>query len=66
MFSSDWHFYDAPYNLPVWDIVEEDEVTKHGDEADETKTSNNVDYGVFKIKFSWLNLCKKQFFTTFL
>ena len=42
----------TPYNLPVRDIVEEDEVTKHGDEADQTKASNNVDYSVFQIKFS--------------
>ena len=35
------------YNLPVRDIVEEDEVTKHGDEADETKSSNNIYDGVF-------------------
>ena len=40
------------YYLSVRDIVEEDEVTKHGDEADETKTSNNVDNSVLQIKFS--------------
>ena len=35
------------YNFPFRDIVEHDEVAKHGDEADESQTSNNVDNGVF-------------------
>ena len=45
-------YVDCPYNLSLRDIVEENEVTKHGDEADETKTSNNIDDSVFQIKFS--------------
>ena len=44
---------DDPYNFPLRAIVEENEVTKHGDEADETKSSNNVYNSVFQIKLSW-------------
>ena len=40
-----------PYNFPLRDIVEEKEVTEHGDEAEDTKTSNKVYNGVFQIKF---------------
>ena len=42
-----------PYNFPLRDIVEEKEVTENGDEAEDTKTSNNVYTGVFQIKFPW-------------
>ena len=42
----------TPHNLSLRDIVEEDEVTEHGDEADQTKTSHNIDDSVLQIKFS--------------
>ena len=37
----------TPHNLSLRDIVEEDEVTEHGDEADESKTSNNINNSIF-------------------
>jgi hypothetical protein len=43
---------DDPYKFPLRDIVEENEVTKHGDEADEPKSSNNIYNSVFQIKLS--------------
>ena len=41
------------YNWSLGDIVEEDEVAEHGDEAEETESSNNVDHCVLQIKLSW-------------
>ena len=40
------------YNFTLRDIVEEDEVTEHCDEAEKTKSSHNVDHRVLQIKFS--------------
>ena len=40
------------YNLLFWDIVEEDEVAEHGDEAEETESSHNVDHCVLQVKLS--------------
>ena len=40
------------YNFTLRDIVEEDEVTKHGDKAEKTKSSHNVDHRVLQIEFS--------------
>ena len=33
--------------------MKQDEVTEHGDEAEEAQTSHDVDYGVLQIKFPW-------------
>ena len=41
------------YNWSLGDIVEEDEVAEHGDEAEETESSHNVDHCVLQIKLSW-------------
>ena len=41
------------YNWSLRDIVEEDEVAEHGDEAEETETSHDVDHCVLQIKLSW-------------
>ena len=41
------------YNWSLGDIVEEDEVAEHGDEAEETESSHNVDHCVLQVKFSW-------------
>ena len=41
------------YNFPLWDIVEEHEIAKYGDETDETKTGNNIYDSVLKGKLSW-------------
>ena len=40
------------YNFPLRNIVEENEITKHGDEAEKTKPSNNIDNSVFQVKLS--------------
>ena len=45
------------YYFSLWDIIEHDEVTKHGDEADQTKTSNYVDNCVLQAELS----CKVEF-----
>ena len=45
--------FKLTYNFPLRDIVKEHEVTKYGDETDETKSSNNIYDGVFKGKLSW-------------
>ena len=42
----------TPHNLSLRDIVEEDEVTEHCDEAEKTKSGHNVDHRVLQIKFS--------------
>ena len=34
------------YNLPLLDVVEEHEVTEHGDEAEEPQAGHYVDHGV--------------------
>ena len=34
------------HNLPLLDIVEENEVTEHGDEAEEAQSSHYVDHRV--------------------
>ena len=44
--------FNTPHNLSLRDIVEEDEVTEHGDEADESQTSNNIDDRILKVEFS--------------
>ena len=41
------------YNFTFGDIVEKDEVTEHGDEAEKPKSSHNVDHRVLQVKFSW-------------
>ena len=41
------------YNFALRDIVEEDEVAEHGDEAEESETSDNVDHNIFQIKLSF-------------
>ena len=41
------------YNWSLGDIVEEDEVAEHGDEAEETESSHNVDHCVLQVKLSW-------------
>ena len=42
-----------PYKEAFIDIVEEDEVAEHGDEAEESETSDNVDHNIFQIKLSF-------------
>ena len=42
-----------PYKEAFVDIVEEDEVAEHGDEAEESETSDNVDHNIFQIKLSF-------------
>ena len=44
--------FNTPHNLSLRDIVEKDEVTEHGDEADESQTSNDIDDRIFKVEFS--------------
>ena len=41
------------YDWSFGDIVEKDEVTEHGDEAEKAKSSHNVDHCVLQVKFSW-------------
>ena len=48
--------YKIEYHLSFRNIVEKNEITKHGDETDETKTSNNIDDGIFQIKFALRNV----------
>ena len=40
------------YNLPLLDVVEEDKVAEHGDEAKQPQTGHDVDDGVLQIKLS--------------
>ena len=40
------------YNFPLRDIVEHDEVTEHGDEADESQAGHYIDHGVFQTELS--------------
>ena len=40
------------HNFTLGDIVEEDEVAEHGDEAEEAESGNNVDHRVLQVKFS--------------
>ena len=46
-------FWIFPYKEALVDIVEEDKVAEHWDEAEESKTSDNVDYNIFQIKLSF-------------
>ena len=41
------------YNFPLLDVVEEDEVTEHGDEAEQAQAGHYVDHSVLQIKLSW-------------
>ena len=45
--------HHVSHNPSLRNIVEEDEVTKHGNEADKPKPSHNIDDCVFKIKLPW-------------
>jgi hypothetical protein len=40
------------YNFPLGDIVEEDEVAEHGDEAEQPEAGHYVDHGVLQVKFT--------------
>ena len=40
------------YNFPLLDIVEEDEVTEHGDEAEEAEARHDVDDGVLEVELA--------------
>ena len=42
------------YNFPFFDVVEEDEIAEHSDEAEEPESSHNVDHRVLQVKFSLL------------
>ena len=47
------HNYNfTTYNFPLLDIVEEDEVTEHGDEAEEAEARHNVDDGVLEVELA--------------
>ena len=63
------HFRKAEkksYNFTLGDIVEEDEIAEHGDEAEETKPSHNVDHCVLQVKLSWnLKQSRVNFIVTF-
>ena len=48
----------ATYNFTLRNIVEENEVTEHGDEAEESQARHYVDHCVLKIKLSWNIECK--------
>ena len=41
------------YNFPLLDVVEEDEVTEHGDEAEQAQARHDVDHGVLQVKLPW-------------
>ena len=42
--------------FPLLDIVEKNKVAEHGDEAEQSKTSNNIDNCVLQIKFACNNV----------
>ena len=42
----------STHHFSLRDIVQEDEVTEHGDEADEAESSHHVNHGVLQGKFS--------------
>ena len=42
----------STHHFSLRDIVEEDEVTEHGDEADEAQPCHHVDDGVLQGEFS--------------
>ena len=42
--------------FPLFDIVEKNKVAEHGDEAEQSKTSNNIDNCVLQIKFACNNV----------
>ena len=48
-----WTYVRETYNFSFLNIVEKNKVTKHGDKAEKTKTSNNIDNSVLKIKLSY-------------
>ena len=43
---------EETYQHSFRDIVEEDEVTEHGDKAEETEASDHINHSVFQIKFA--------------
>ena len=41
------------YYFSLGDIIEHDEVTEHGDEAEQAQAGHYVDHSVLQIKLSW-------------
>ena len=48
----DFWIYTFSYKEALVDVVEEDKIAEHGDEAEEPETGNNVDHNIFEIKLS--------------
>ena len=44
---------NASHHFSLRDVVEEDEVAEHRDEADEPQTGHNVDHSVLQGEFAW-------------
>ena len=44
---------NATHHFSLRDIVEEDEVAEHRDEADEPQAGHNVDHSVLQGEFAW-------------
>ena len=40
------------YHKPLDDVVEEDEVAEHGDEAEEAEARHDVDHCIFQVELS--------------
>ena len=44
------------YNRSLRDIVEKNEIAEHGDEAEKTKSSHNIDHCVLQVKLPWKHI----------
>ena len=44
---------NATHHFSLRDVVEEDEVAEHRDEADEPQAGHNVDHSVLQGEFAW-------------
>ena len=45
--------FTISYDFPLWDVIEHDEVTEHGDEAYQSQSRHNVDDSILQTELSW-------------